>query len=493
MIGQGLPAVVAVVAIPRLLVGLGPDRFGVVLISWTLMGYFGLFDFGIGSATTKYVAEIVETGRLTDLHELLASSLAINIALGAGGGSLLALLTPWLVRSGLNVPVALQPEVRGSFYLLALSVPVVVLTSSARGVLEALHRFDLTNAVRLPASVLNYLAPLAVLRLSGDLRSVIAAIVTLRVLTLSAYLWLGRKCLPRGGGGSRSNFSWSRTLLGFGGWVIVSTVVLMAVASIDRLVIGSLISLAAVTYYSTPYEMVTRLWILSGSLLGVLFPVFSALGAGQPAELSRLGRRAVRFLLISIIPVVGILLAFAHEVLALWLGEAFAVHSTAVTRWLVLGIIFSVLAQVPLTILQGVGRADLCGELQLVLLACYIPTVWVLARSTGILGVGIAWAVRAALECILLFAVQRRVVRDTSARKELRRSWKWGGVPFVFILLTWLSPQIAPALLARLLLTVALLIALCVWFWLALLDAADRLSVQHLLAWRISRVGSGGA
>ena len=49
LVGQVGPAVVGLAAVPVLLRGLGAERFGVVLLTWTLIGYFGLFDFGIGS------------------------------------------------------------------------------------------------------------------------------------------------------------------------------------------------------------------------------------------------------------------------------------------------------------------------------------------------------------------------------------------------------------------------------------------------------------
>jgi O-antigen/teichoic acid export membrane protein len=480
LVGQGAPAVVAVYAIPRLVAGLGTERFGILLIGWTLMGYFGLFDLGVGRATTKFVAELIAQGRAAELRGLLRSSLAANLLLGGAGGLFLASLTPWLVRSGLKIPPGLEPEAWGSFFLLALSVPVIVLSSSSMGILEAMHRFDLTNAVRFPASALNYLAPLAVLRFSHDLRLVIASIVVLRVLTLASYFLLGRMCLPRAPQGSPSGLPWIRKLIGFGGWVIISTAVVIAVASVDRFVIGSRISLAAVTYYSTPYEMVTRLWILSGSLLGVLFPIFSSMGAGQSGQLSMLGRRAVRLLLIGVVPITAFLLAFAHELLSVWLGEAFAVQSTEVARWLVLGVLINIIAQVPLTILHGIGRADLTGKLQLALLACYVPAAWILAGAIGILGVAIGWTVRAAVENVLLFALERRAIQATPPGGG-RVSWVRATVPVLFISLSWAAREIAPAPAVRLAVLAVSCAGFYAWSWFVLLDSPDRTAMLRAI------------
>jgi len=54
--GQILPLGVAVAAMPYVIHGLGAERFGILSIAWTLLGFCGLLDLGLGRATTKFVA-----------------------------------------------------------------------------------------------------------------------------------------------------------------------------------------------------------------------------------------------------------------------------------------------------------------------------------------------------------------------------------------------------------------------------------------------------
>src|SRR5438045_3214836 len=56
LIGQSAPMIVAVFVIPRLVRGLGTDRFGALSIAWMVAGYFSLFDLGLGRALTALVA-----------------------------------------------------------------------------------------------------------------------------------------------------------------------------------------------------------------------------------------------------------------------------------------------------------------------------------------------------------------------------------------------------------------------------------------------------
>jgi hypothetical protein len=43
----------------------------------------------------------------------------------------------------------------------------------------------------------------------------------------------------------------------------------------DRFLIGSVISVAAVAFYATPYEVITKMWLVPGALLGVLLVVLA--------------------------------------------------------------------------------------------------------------------------------------------------------------------------------------------------------------------------
>ena len=62
LVGLGLPLLVALVSIPILIRGLGTDRFGILTLAWVVIGYFSLFDLGLGRAVTKLVADRLGAG-----------------------------------------------------------------------------------------------------------------------------------------------------------------------------------------------------------------------------------------------------------------------------------------------------------------------------------------------------------------------------------------------------------------------------------------------
>ena len=85
LLGWVVPLSVAFVAIPYVVKGLGPERFGVLSLASALLGYFGIFDLGLGRATTKTVAECLARGDLDRLPKVVWTSLWSQAFFGAVG------------------------------------------------------------------------------------------------------------------------------------------------------------------------------------------------------------------------------------------------------------------------------------------------------------------------------------------------------------------------------------------------------------------------
>jgi O-antigen/teichoic acid export membrane protein len=406
-VGLGLPIAAAIISIPPVIRGLGVERFGVLALGWMLMGFFALLDLGIGQATTKYIAEYLARNDYSKLPTLISNSLTAHGLLGLLGACILATIAPLLCREVFKIPAHLTTEAIETFYWLAISIPLVLLAGCLRSVLEATRRFDLVNLVKIPASLANYVIPLVMLSFTTNLAYVVGIIVVSRALVLAAFWLLTAKVLPDISLSLELEVPVCRRLLAFGGWVTVSNLMAPFVALIDRVFIAVLVSAAAVTYYVTPYEVVTKLWMFSASMLSVLFPVFSALSITQSERLGVLARRAIHYLLIILTPLVAILLTFSRELLGLWIGPDFSEVSAPIAKWLALGVFVNVLAQVPYTILQSTGHGRVVAKLHIAELLIYLPLAWFLIKEFGALGAAIAWATRALVDAVLMLCAAR--------------------------------------------------------------------------------------
>lgn len=408
-VGQAVPLLVGVAAIPFIVRGLGTERFGLLSLAWVVVGYFAIFDLGLGRATTKFVAEALGKGEEEQVSQIVWTAVTAQAVLGLVGGFVLWGITPLLVERILNIPPELVSEARATFYLLALSIPIVLVSGSFRGVLEARQRFDLVNAVKIPASSCAFLFPLIGIFLGFKLPGIVALILTARIGALITFVSLNFHIVPslRSYRGSLNLFP---RLFAFGGWVTISSIVGPILVYLDRFLIGSLLSMSAVAYYSAPYEAVTRLWVFPASLTMTLFPAFSALeGIKDRQKLGTLFARSVKYTLLILGPIVLVTGLFAKEILQIWLGAEFAIKSTLVLQVLALGVFINSLAHTPFALLQGAGRPDLPAKFHLLEFPIYVAIVWLSVSHGGITGAAVAWTLRVTIDALLLFGATFKV------------------------------------------------------------------------------------
>lgn len=393
---------VAVVAIPPLLRFLGVPRFGVLSLAWIVIGYFSLFDLGLGRALTKLVADKLGARQEADIPGLVWTSLLLLLLLGIIGSLAMSMISPWLVHKALRVPSDLQQETLRSFYLLALSLPLVTLTSGLRGILEAVQRFRLITLIRVPMSVFSFVGPLLVVPFSQSLASVMAILILGRLAGCIAHLVACLRVMPA----LRRDIALQRSVvapvLKFGGWMTVSNVVSPILVYADRFVIGALLSVSMIAYYTAPFDMVIRLAVIPGAVAGVLFPAFAMSLMDDPTRARMLLLRSVKYIFFAMFPITLIVVTMAPEGLRFWLGNSFAENGTSVLRWLAAGIFVNSLAHTPFALVQSAGRPDLTAKLHLIELPLYLAAAWVLTKKMGIEGTAIACAMRFLLDTVLI-------------------------------------------------------------------------------------------
>jgi O-antigen/teichoic acid export membrane protein len=482
LFGALLPVPVALFCIPLLVKALGVERFGVLGLAWMALGYFGMFDFGLAQSTTRFVSSSVAQGGSGGVRALVRASALLHAALGLAGAILFALLAPWLAVTVFALPPGLVDETRVALYWLALSVPAIVLTAALRGALEGLQRFDVVNLIRVPASVINYAGPLVALQFGSGLPLVVAVIVAARFAVLAAYASACVACLPPAQNGARVGRSGLARLAAYGGWLTASNLVNPLILAADRFVIAATVSVAAVTFYVTPYEIITRGWILSASLMAAMFPVFSSLAASDPGAIRGACRSAELWLLAAAAPAVALVLGCADLLLDWWLGAAFRDGSAHVARLLSLGLLVNIVAQVPLTALNAAGKADVSAKIAALELPLYVAAMWYCAGRYGIDGVAAVWAARAGVDALLLFAAADRALPGQARPDSAGRLGAGGALLLCgFLAAAWLIASLLhEQMAARLALLAGLLAALAFWQWRVLLTPSDRQSLKSL-------------
>jgi O-antigen/teichoic acid export membrane protein len=411
LVGRALPLLVGMVTTPYVVRGLGADRFGLLSLTWILTGYFALFDLGIGPAVTKFVAEELGRDQREHLSELVGTAIASQIVLGILAGCCWALMTPWLAGELLKIPPGLRGQAEQIFWMLAATMPLGFAGGSLEGVLAAAQRFDLLNAVGVPASAINYLLPAIGVAVGLSLPAIVALLVGARIVSTAVAYALCVRTLPELRR-MRIRTPLVRRLLAFGGWVTTSGVVGPILVYFDRFLIATLLSVGALGYYAPPYMVTSKLTLFATSLVAALFPAFSSLaGAGNRALLEQWLVRGIRWILLATAPAALLLACFARAILALWIGKEFALAGERVLEILALGLLLNALAHVPYAFLQGCGRPDLTAKFHLLEVPVHVVLAWVLVTHYALAGAALAWSLRVALDFLLLYLAACRLTK----------------------------------------------------------------------------------
>lgn len=484
LLGQGIPLLIGIVAIPFVVRGLEPARFGILSLAWVFLGLSGwFFNFGLARATTRFVAQALGKGEEEQVPRLVWTAVTVQAVLGLVAALIFIGIVPLLVESILNIPAELRGEAKATLYVLALVMPVVLVSNCLSGVLEAAQRFDLVNVVRIPSNASVFLMPLIGLNLGLGLVGMVGLIAISRCVAACALLALSLRVMPKIKKFSVS-FSHVRPFFTYSSWVTVTNVVGPVLMYLERFLITLLLSTTALGYYTAPYEAVIRLWVIPVSLFMIMLPAFSYLEAIEDRQrVGTLFARSVKYVLVVLGPVVLILVLFADDILRIWLGGDFASQSKVVMQILAVGVLVSGLAYIPYALLNGIGRPDITAKFHLLELPLHIGVTWFLVSRWGIAGAATAWTIRAALDALLLFVGAFKVYRlspgllatngvtlSTLALAALV------GIAYGLKKLTAALPLSVESMLF------ILLFALVLWFiWRKVLEASERQVILNIL------------
>jgi len=409
LIGLVVPLAVGFVTIPMVVRALGNERFGILALVWVVFGYFGLFDLGLGRTTTRAVADALGRNETAKVPAVLWTTVHLQTAVGLAAAALSHLAAPLIVRRVFNIPDGFVGETILTLRIVGWSMPVMFVGSSFRGVLEAAQRFDLVNAVKVPVNILFYALPLLGTALGFRLPGIVVLLVLSRALALAAWGAMSLRVLPALRTKPVLRGELVRPLVSFSGWLGLSGILYAVTTSLDRLVIGSLLTVEAVAFYSAPYEAINRIGVVPGSLSMVLFPAFSFLDGGGHAERAEsLFARSTKFLLLSTGPVLVLVAFFARDILRFWLGPDFAAESAFVVIVLAVAFLVNTVVAVPNNYLMGIGRVEIAPKYQAVELVAFIGLTWAGAKLWGIKGVAAATALRLVAFSVFLMAASFR-------------------------------------------------------------------------------------
>lgn len=309
---------------PFIVSHVGKEVYGVYLLVMTFIGYFGVLDFGVTAAVTKYVAELTGKGDRKGVEKIISSSLLFYIVIG-----LVIALSLFALSFSLDhifkVAEANKIIMRQLFLIAATASLFIWPGRIFDGILYGLQRFDWLAINNIATATLTGASAYFIFTNGLGMVWFLALSYFFIILKyLSAYI-IGRKYLS----GIKIYFSrfdkkTFKTIFGFSLFLFLGNVLGLLIFDIDNFVIGAFASVSAVTLYGVGYSLQKGLRSFNSLMGGPLFPAGADMeGRSEHNKQKELLFKGTKYMTLVFVPLVIIVIMFAKPFINNWMGSSF--------------------------------------------------------------------------------------------------------------------------------------------------------------------------
>ncbi|HEY1997599.1 oligosaccharide flippase family protein [Paraburkholderia sp.] len=390
--GLVLPTFVSLVTVPSYIRLLGVERYGVIALVWTLIGYFSILDLGMSMAAQNHISKALASNDKDESARVFWSATWLNLVTGVIGGLIIYFGAFFYTAYFTKVSPQLQHEVYMALPWLAIAIPIANVSWVFAGAINGAERFGIYNTNQTIGTFVFQLLPLAAAWLIGpSLQNVLAAAVVARLfaaalLGRSALKVLGlRRMLP-------PQLGVAKGLFNFGGWMLIASITTMVADSLDKVFLGTGLGARFVTFYTVPQNLVTRLNIVPTAMVRTLFPRLSAVTRDH-ADL--ITQQSLEFLNGAFTPVALVAMFVLGPFLHVWVGNEIASVAAPVGRILIVSVWLVGQANVTRIMIQSQVNPAVAARVGVFELPIFAAALWFGIKYFGLTGAAVAVAGRA--------------------------------------------------------------------------------------------------
>jgi len=287
---------------------------------------------------------------------------------------------------------------------------------------RALQRFDVVNLLNVVLGTLQVGVTIILLALGLGLLAIMVWSCVLSALSLIVYLIVAKRLLPATSARPRLDAGKFRELYRFSGFVMLSNFTGVAAGHSEKLLLGGLAPIAQVTFYTVPFNIVSRVQaLIPSNLFAVLFPAFSAMSVTEKREtIQDAYLRAFKFIFLAVAPITILLAAFGGDLLRLWIDGEMGASGGPVLGVLAVALLINAPAWVTVTAGQSLGRPALVAAAQFVHLLVLVASGLMLVPRYGALGAALAWLAGNLAGIPLLVLLVNRFVLGLGATRMMK-------------------------------------------------------------------------
>ncbi len=410
----GVSILVGIFLSPFILHRLGNTAYGAWILVFSVTGYYGLFDLGIRSSVIRYVSTYTATSDTEGVSRLINTALAVYTVIGVAAMAATLVLSGFL-GSLFRMPHDFLPTARVLFLMVGTAVSLGFPAGVFNGILEGLNRFYFVNVTNLISTLVRALLIVVALHFGYGLLWVAFISVTLPLLGTAVRAVIVLRLLPLRFGWRYVDRKAFSEIARYSGISFILMIAYKLRFKTDEVLISTLVSVAAVTFFSIGDRLVDYTGEVVSSLAQIFIPMSGHSDAkGDRAELRNIlvvGNRACSLV---VLPITATLIILGKSVITAWVGGAYARRCYPVMLTLLIPSTFIFAQAASSRILYGMARhRSLAWVTGMEATANIILSV-VLIRPFGIVGDALGTAIP--LTCTALFFLPRHLCRVLEIR-----------------------------------------------------------------------------
>lgn len=300
---------------------LGPVEYGIWSLLNVLTGYMGILDLGVRSSTGRHI--FLYLGR--DDHQAVDQTIRTSLGFFSCIGLLIfavAGLLGWVFPQAFSsVPIRYHSMLMWMVPLMAINVWTSAVAAVFSSVLVAHERFDLARGVDILTLAVRTVATVWVLNTGFGIIGLAFIVVLCNLIPLICNVFLAKHIYVR----LRYwpfllNGDRLRELSGFGLAAFIATVSVKLIGQTDLIVVGSAISVAAVTVYSVGAMLVYYSENFVGQIGATFWPSLQkAVARNEMGSARWIFFRQVRLASLVGIPLYVGFILYAEAFIRLWM------------------------------------------------------------------------------------------------------------------------------------------------------------------------------
>src|SRR5713226_3222596 len=374
---------------PFILHHLGDAAAGIWVLIFSVTGYYGLFDLGIRSSIIRYVSKYSATDDREKLTQFVNTALFTYTGIGVASMVLTALLSS-SVEHFFKIPPEMHSQARLLLLMVGASVSLGFPLGVFGGMLEGLQRFYILNWTNIGATLAR--AALIVYFLNRGYGLLTVALITVGLPIISSMLRgiiVFRLCPVPLGLTHVDRFSF-RHMANYGGATFLVMIAARLRFRTDELVLGTMMSTIAVTWFNIGARIVDYSQEFVTSLSQIFVPMAS--------QSEATGNLACAFL---ILPVTAILIVFGKHIIRIWVGARYVPHSYPVLVVMIIPFALMLSQAASTRVLFGLGKHQTLAAITVIEGIANLVLSIALVPPLGIVGDALGTAIPLSFTCLV--------------------------------------------------------------------------------------------